>query len=73
MLSEWTLSQELEKGRFACFFGQGYLNIVQDPGENDDDHLLEWGLSHAAFNEQCIGSANALGTRVQYQTRNTMQ
>ena len=40
-----------------------HLNIDEDGNENDDDHPIGLGLSHAAFNDQCTGSPNALGTR----------
>ena len=54
---------------FAFFGSWGHLSIVEQPdedeNENDYDHLMGLGLLHATFNEQCTGSPNALGTRVQ--------
>ena len=48
------------------------LQMVHQPA-SDDDHLKGLGLLHAAFNEHCTVSPNALGTEVIHGTRNKEQ
>ena len=53
------------------------LQMVHQPDRignaSDDDHLKGLGLLHAAFNEHCTVSPNALGTEVKHGTRNKEQ